>query len=84
MKKILKIWLAVSAAGILISLLLLAELLSHDPYQWLKPRFDGVESRDLWNERKKLYIYILVGFSAVFFSSLAYLIYQKMRVKQIR
>ena len=83
MKKILKVWLAVSAAGILVSLLLLAELRSHDPYQWLKPHFEGVASRDLWNERKKLYFYILTGFSAAFFTSLACLLYQRMRVKQI-
>jgi hypothetical protein len=46
----------ISIFGLIVCAGLLLELYRHDPYSWLKPPFEAIESRDLWNERKDLYL----------------------------
>jgi hypothetical protein len=35
---------------------------SFDPYSWAKPNVEGVESRNLWNQRKDLYHLLMLVF----------------------
>ena len=84
MRKILTGWFIVSLIGVLISFFLLEELRSHNPYKWLDPNAGSVESRNLWNERKWVYRYLLAGFFISFLTSLGFLIYQKIKERRLK
>jgi len=47
-------------------------LYAFDPYSWLNPKIESVESRNLWNHRKDLYrVLIVIFFSSTLIFSLA-------------
>ncbi|MDQ3131897.1 MAG: hypothetical protein M3Q99_14210 [Acidobacteriota bacterium] len=79
MKKILMLWLIISLIATFIFFFLLIELHSHDPYQWANPNFETVESRNLYNERKILYFYFMVGTFGSFVVSVVVWICQKIK-----
>lgn len=84
MKKASITWLIISLIGILLFLFLLLELRSHDPYQWMKPKFDAIESHDMWNERKMLYLYFLTGCFISFIAASGALVYQKIKERSLK
>ncbi len=84
MKKILIVWLIISVIGFFLSFFLLEELRSHDPYQWLNPDVETVESRNLWNERKMLYVYFSVGFFISLITSIGVLIFHKINQRRAK
>ena len=63
----------------LIAVILFFGLLEHhrsfDPYSWLDPKDVSVQSRDLWNQRKELYAYFLLGSFASLIVSATYLFF---------
>jgi amino acid permease len=65
--KTLTVLAVLSLVGLLIISVLLAYHYSFDPYSWLKPQTDAVESRDLWNIRKDYYKLLLLIFSVATF-----------------
>jgi hypothetical protein len=67
---LIKLSLIISVLGLIVCVGLLFELYRHDPYGWISPPFEAVESRDLWNERKDVYFNSAKIFlSAAFVSS---------------
>jgi heme/copper-type cytochrome/quinol oxidase subunit 1 len=68
---LIKISLVISVLGLVIFVGLLLELGRHDPYGWISPPFETIESRDLWNERKDFYLMTAKFFlSSAFVSSI--------------
>jgi hypothetical protein len=64
---LIKISLIISVLGLIVCVGLLLELRQHDPYSWINPPFETIESRDLWNDRKDFYL-----MTAKFFLSSAF------------
>jgi hypothetical protein len=56
---------ALSVVAVIIFIGLHEYLYTYDPYSWLAPKVESVESRSLWNHRKDLYR-LLIG---IFFCS---------------
>lgn len=68
--RLIKIVLIVSVLGLFVCAGLLLELYRHDPYSWINPPFEAIESRDLWNERKDFYLVtVKVFLSSAFIST---------------
>jgi hypothetical protein len=73
--RLIKIVLIVSVLGLFVCAGLLLELYRHDPYSWINPPFEAIESRDLWNERKDFYLMTAKIFlSSAFVSSVILLL----------
>lgn len=72
LNRILLIFAVISLFGLLITIGLHEYHYSFDPYSWLKSGKEGVESRNLWNERKSLYRYWILAFfvSSMIFGTL--------------
>jgi hypothetical protein len=64
--KIFKSWIIIlllfSVFGVIASVGLLLELGRHDPYSWVNPPFEAIDSRNLWNERKDFYLILFESF----------------------
>jgi hypothetical protein len=72
---LIKISSVISVLGLIVCVGLLSELYRHDPYSWISPPFGKVESRDLWNERKDVYLMTAKIFlSSTFVSSVILLL----------
>ena len=57
----------ISSIGLIIFIGLHEYLYTFDPYSWLDPKVESVESRNLWNHRKDLYrVFILLFFFSTF------------------
>ena len=84
MKRMLIVWLLLSLIGFFSFFLLLEELCSHDPYQWLNPDVETVESRNLWNEWKMLYFYFSVGFFISLLTSTRALIFHEISERKAK
>jgi hypothetical protein len=56
-------------------------LYTFDPYSWLNPKVESVESRNLWNHRKDLYRLLIVIFfcSSLLFGSASTIIWLRRR-----
>jgi hypothetical protein len=56
-------------------------LYTFDPYSWLNPKVESVESRNLWNHRKDLYRLLIVIFfcSTLLFGSASTIIWLRRR-----
>ena len=68
---IIKVVVIISLLGCLLAFGLLEYHRSFDPYGWLEPGIESVESRNLFNERKWQYFYFgVVSFISLFLSSL--------------
>jgi hypothetical protein len=63
---IFKSWIIIllmfSVFGVIASVGLLLELGRHDPYSWVNPPFEAIDSRNLWNERKDFYLILFKSF----------------------
>jgi hypothetical protein len=78
---LIKISLIISVFGLIVFIGLLLELRRHDPYSWINPPFETIESRDLWNEQKDFYLMaVKIFLSSAFVSSV--ILFLKMILKK--
>lgn len=73
-KLIIKIVAIISLLGCFLAFGLLEYHRLFDPYGWMEPGIESVESRNIWNERKWQYFYFgAVSFISLLSSSLSLL-----------
>jgi len=72
---------ALSVVAVIIFIGLHEYLYTYDPYSWLDPKVESVESRNLWNHRKDLYRLLIVIFfcSTLLFGSASTFIWFRRR-----
>jgi hypothetical protein len=69
LNSIVKIIAVLSLIGFLLAIGLHEYHYSFDPYSWLDPNFETVESRNFWNERKWHYRYFgILSFAVLLLS----------------
>ncbi|MBX7173878.1 MAG: hypothetical protein K1X72_23110 [Pyrinomonadaceae bacterium] len=64
-----------SITGIILFLGLLEYHRSFDPYSWLNPNRETVYSRNLWNQRKEIYVFSFLACFSSFLVSITFLLF---------